>query len=136
MEKKAEYQISAFVNEGLLEIVLTGEVAESAVKNLANEMITIIKGNGIENVLMDVRAFKGRFGVTKAFNSVRTYPPYRLRVNSAIVDLPENADYQSFQEKTSINAGLSYKWFTDIDAARTWLKNKTRQDKAVGQVFD
>ena len=36
MEKKAEYQISASVNEGLLEIVLTGEVAESAVKNLAN----------------------------------------------------------------------------------------------------
>ena len=75
---------------------------------------------------MDVRAFKGRFGVTKAFNSVRTHPPYRLRVNSAIVDLPENADYQSFQEKTSINAGLSYKWFTDIDAARTWLKSKPR----------
>jgi hypothetical protein len=36
MEKKAEYQISASVNEGFLEIVLTGEVAESAVKNLAN----------------------------------------------------------------------------------------------------
>jgi hypothetical protein len=134
MEKKVEYQISASVNEGLLEIVLTGEVEESAVKNLANELINIIKGNGIENVLMDVRAFKGRFGVTKAFNSVRTYPPYRLRVNSAMVDLPENADYQSFQEETSINADLSYKWFTDIDAARTWLKSK--QDKAVGQVFD
>ena len=134
MEKKVEYQISASVNEGLLEIVLTGEVEESAVKNLANEMITIIKGNGIKNVLMDVRAIKGRFGVTKAFNSVRTYPPYGLRVNSAMVDLPENADYQSFQEETSINAGLSYKWFTDIDAARTWLKSK--QDKAVGQVFD
>ena len=126
MEKKAEYQISAFVNEGLLEIVLTGEVTERTVKNLANKLITIIKGNGIENVLMDVRAFKGRFGVTKAFNSVRSYPPYGLRMNSAIVDLPENADYQSFQEKTSINAGLSYKWFTDIDAARTWLKSKPR----------
>jgi len=48
MEKKAEYQISASVNEGLLEIVLIGEVAESAVKNLANEMITIIKWNGIK----------------------------------------------------------------------------------------
>jgi len=34
------------------EIVLIGEVAESAVKNLANEMITIIKWNGIKNVLM------------------------------------------------------------------------------------
>ena len=131
MEKKVEYQISASVNEGLLEIVLTGEVEESAVKNLANELINIIKGNGIENVLMDVRAFKGRFGVTKAFNSVRTYPPYRLRVNSAMVDLPENADYQSFQEETSINAGLSYKWFTDIDAARTWLKSKQGSESSL-----
>jgi|SRR5664280_2323360 len=131
MEKKAEYQISASVNEGLLEIVLIGEVAESAVKNLANEMITIIKGNGIKNVLMDVRAIKGRFGLTKAFNSVRSYPPDILRVNSAVVDLPENADYQSFQETTSINAGLSYKWFTDIDAARTWLKSKQGSESSL-----
>jgi hypothetical protein len=36
MKKKAEDQISASVNEGFLEIALTGEVAESAVKNLAN----------------------------------------------------------------------------------------------------
>ena len=126
MEEKAEYQILASVKEGLLEIVLKGQVAERTVKNLANEMITIIKGNGIKNVLIDVRAIKGRFGLTKAFNSVRSYPPDILRVNSAVVDLPENADYQSFQETTSINAGLPFKGFTDIDAARDWLKSKQR----------
>ena len=126
MEEKAEYQILASVKEGLLEIVLKGQVAERTVKNLANEMITIIKGNGIKNVLIDVRAIKGRFGLTKAFNSVRSYPPDILRVNSAVVDLPENADYQSFQETTSINAGLPFKGFTDIDSARDWLKSKQR----------
>ena len=124
MEKKAEYQISASVNEGLLEIILKGEVAESAVNNLANEIITIIKGNGIENVLMDVRAIKGRFRYAESFERIRSYPPDILRVNSAVVDLPENAEFQSFQETISINAGLSFKWFTDIDAARAWLKSK------------
>ena len=34
MEKKAEYQISASVNDGILEIILTGEVVENDVKNL------------------------------------------------------------------------------------------------------
>jgi len=124
MKKKAEYQISASVNDELLEIVLTGEVAESAVNNLANEIITIIKGNGIENVLMDVRAIKGRFRYAESFERFRSYPPDILRVNSAVVDLQENAEFQSFQETISINAGLSFKWFTDIDAARDWLKSK------------
>jgi hypothetical protein len=126
MEKKAEYQISASVNEGLLEIVLTGEVAESAVNNLANKIFTIIKGNGIENVLVDVRAIKGRFRYAESFERFRSYPPDILRVNSAVVDLPENAEFQSFQETISINAGLSFKWFTDIDAARDWLKIRQR----------
>ena len=38
MEKKPEYQISASVNEVILEIILTGEVVESAVKNMQNEV--------------------------------------------------------------------------------------------------
>jgi hypothetical protein len=46
------------------------------------------------------------------------------RVNTAVVDIPENTKYQSLNEVTSINAGLSFKRFTDIDAARDWLKSK------------
>jgi hypothetical protein len=66
MEKKAEYQISSSVNEGVLEIILTGEVIESAAEKITNEVTAIIKGNSAENVLADVRAIKGRF-FTEAF---------------------------------------------------------------------
>jgi hypothetical protein len=45
-------------------------------------------------------------------------------MNIALVDIPENAAIESFHETTAINGGLSLKWFTDIDAARAWLKSK------------
>jgi hypothetical protein len=123
MEKKPEYQISASVNEVILEIILTGEVVESAVKNMQNEINAIIQGNGIENVLIDVRAIKGRFGNTSAHHRFRNYLPDFYRINFAFVDLPENADFESFQEVAAKEVGISFKWFTDMDTARKWLKS-------------
>jgi hypothetical protein len=120
MKKKAEYQISASVNDGILEIILTGEVVENNFRNLQYEINAIIEGNGIENVLWDVRAFAN----AGAFDRFRNYRPAFYRMNFAAVDLPENADFESFQEVTAKEAGLSFKWFTDIDAARAWLKSK------------
>jgi len=38
MEKKAEYQISSFLNEGILEIIMTGEVIESDAEKITNEV--------------------------------------------------------------------------------------------------
>lgn len=124
MEKKAEYQISSSVNEGILEIIETGEVTESEVEKLTNEVIAIIKANVVMNVLVDVRAIKGRFGYVEAYIRVRNYPLDISRANIAIVNLPENTDYEKYQEATALNAGLSWKCFTDIDAARAWLKSK------------
>jgi hypothetical protein len=45
-------------------------------------------------------------------------------VNAAVVDRQENADKGKFLETTAQNAGHSLKFFTDIDAARSWLKSK------------
>jgi hypothetical protein len=45
-------------------------------------------------------------------------------VNAAVVDRQENADKGEFLETTAQNAGHSLKFFTDIDAARSWLKSK------------
>ena len=127
MEKKPEYQISASVNDGIIEIVMTGEVVESAVKNMQNEINAIIQGNGIENVLIDVRAIKGRFGNTSAHHRFRNYLPDFHRINFVFVDLPENADFESFQEVAAKEVGISFKWFTDMDTARKWLKNKGKK---------
>jgi hypothetical protein len=74
-------------------------------------------------VLADVRAIKGRF-FTEAFFCVRNYPPDIYRIKVAIVDIPQNADFQSFHEITAKKSGVSFKYFTNIDAARDWLKSK------------
>lgn len=124
MEKNVEYQISSSVNEGILEFVLTGKLAESAHGKLSNEVIAITEAKGVKNVLVDIRALKGRLGILETYERVRNYPPHMYKVHFAMVDIMENAEYQSFHETTAANAGMSLKWFTNIDAARTWLKSK------------
>jgi hypothetical protein len=45
------------------------------------------------------------------------------KIKTAFVDIAENADYNSFHEITATNAGLPFKSFTNINAARGWLKS-------------
>ncbi|MBN1363845.1 MAG: hypothetical protein JW976_03480 [Syntrophaceae bacterium] len=124
MGKKEKYQISSSVKDGILEMVLTGELAERDIGDLQDEVIGIILASNVKFFLVDVCAIKGRFGYFEAFKRVRSYPPEVLGVKTAIVDIPENDAYEHFHEITAQNAGLSYKCFTDIDAARAWLKSK------------
>lgn len=123
MAREKGYKISSSVNETILEITLTGEITEDAVPKLEFEVIDIIKSNNLKNLLVDFRSIKGRFGYIEAYERVRNYPPHRYKMKNAIVDIPEHSDYASFQETTARNAGLSWKSFTDMDAARAWLKN-------------
>jgi len=124
MEDKAEYQISSSVNEGILEIILTGKETQSTFEKMKKEIDNIIITSIVKNVLIDCHALKGRLGITKTYERVRSHPPEIYKVNIALVDLPENADYQKFHETTALNAGMKFKWFTDIASARAWLKNK------------
>lgn len=55
------------------------------------------------------------------------------RIYTAIVDSDENADFENFHENTAYNAGLSYKWFTDIEEAVSWLKDKIKTNYYVKQ---
>jgi len=124
MGDKPEYQISIFENEGILEIVLTGEATQNNVEKIQEEVISMIISSKASGLLVDVRGIKGRLGYTEAYFRVRNYPSDVPKLPVAIVDLAENADYESFHETTAINAGLTYKWFTDIDEARACLKSK------------
>ena len=128
MEKKAEYQICSSVNEGILEIIITGEVAASAIEEIQNKVADIIQAKGLKNLLVDARAINGpRIGTIENYTAVRRPLPTIPKVNAAVVDLPENADKGEFLETTAQNAGHTLKFFTDIDAARTWLHNKLRR---------
>ncbi len=124
MEKNAEYQISTSVKDGILEIILTGEESQSTFEKMKIEIDNIIIKSIVKNILIDCRALRGRLGITKTYERVRSHPSEVYKVNIALVDLPEHADYQNFHETTALNAGMRFKWFTDVDDARTWLKGK------------
>jgi hypothetical protein len=124
MEKKTEYQISSSVNNGILEIIITGRITGDFIGQLDNDVFSIIKSVDTRKLLVDIRSLKGRLGIADAFFHVQDYPSGFPRMHSAIVDLPENADYQSFVENVKSNIGMSTKWFTDIEVARDWVKSK------------
>lgn len=126
MREKKEYKIASSQKDGILEIVLTGELAEEDIEKLQDEIFPIIIKSNVKALLTDVRDIKGRFGYAEAYSRVRSYPSDIPRMYTAIVDIAENTDYENFHETTAINAGFSYKWFTDIEKARDWLKSKMK----------
>lgn len=135
MVKEAQYKISASVNDKILEVVLTGEVTKDAVEKLAIETAAIVIEDGSKNILVDVRSLKGRLGVFDTYAFVRN-PYEKPKVNCAVVDLPENLEYIKFLETTSINAGLLLRTFTDIDAARAWLKSlQGKRQHGIGEMM-
>jgi hypothetical protein len=124
MENQAEYQISSSVNDGILEIVITGKITKDFIGQLDKDIYSIIKSINPGKLVVDIRALKGRLSITETFFHAQDYPSGFRRIQSAIVDLPENADFQSFVEDVKSNMGISTKWFTNIDVARDWIKGK------------
>ncbi|MDI6741296.1 MAG: hypothetical protein QMD11_01035 [Smithella sp.] len=124
MEKGADYQISSSVNDGVLEIVLTGEVTNDDFETINKKTIAIQKSMDVDNELLDVRTLNGRLGIVETYNFARNLHSERPKINIAFVDIVDNVSYNSIHEAPLINAGLSFKCFTDIGAARDWLKSK------------
>ncbi|KFZ44499.1 hypothetical protein DS62_11670 [Smithella sp. SC_K08D17] len=124
MKKKEEYQISTSVNEEILEIILTGELTSDSFKIIRNELLAIEKLMNMKNEIIDFRALKGqRSAYIEAYIDSRNIPPDRPRINTALVDIAENAELGYFFEINALKTGLSFKWVTDIDAARAWLRS-------------
>jgi len=124
MEKKSTYHISTSVNEEIVEVVITGKVTKDSVGKLKNKVEAIAKSHNAKKLLCDVRALETRFGYVETYFRITESPSFFHNINTAFVDIPANSDLRAFHEFTSKNAGLSLKWFTDIDDARAWLKNQ------------
>jgi hypothetical protein len=119
MEKKEKYQVSSSVNEGILEIVFTGEVTHSTFENMLNETNAIIKANNAKKVIADFRGSENKTEPSQWYYYLRNYHHAILDIQYAVVDRPENEKYKT----ATMNAGLtSLKWFTDMDTARKWIK--------------
>jgi len=123
MEEKINYSLSTSIRDGIVEIVITGELTNNTLDRLRAEVITIIRENKAKALLCDVRAAKGPQDIVAAYFRARSIPADVKIIPSAVVDRSENWDYKSFCEDTATNAGQSIKWFTDVESARAWLKS-------------
>lgn len=126
MENQVEHQISSSVNDGILEIVITGELADGSLEKLTTEVNAIVKSNNIKKLLVDLRLATGRFSYAEVHPSVTKHSSSFRDIDIALVDIPKNTVWQSFHETTAVRAEVSFKWFTEIDAARVWLKSKQK----------
>ena len=127
MEEKATYRISTSVNEGIVEIIITGELTKETMDKLHDEALKSIgEGNG-KAVLCDIRNLKGPQEIAAAYFRVRSVPANFRIMPLAVVERPGNWEFKSFYETTAANAGQSMKWFEDIESARAWLKSKLEE---------
>jgi hypothetical protein len=124
MENKEKYQVSSSVKDGIIEMVVTGELTKNSVEKMLNEIIAIQKSMNLEKRLVDVRKLKGRPTDLEIYYFIIKRISVRPTLKIAFVDLPVNAKTASFHESSALDAGLSYKWFTGIRAARAWLKSE------------
>ena len=128
MKDKSAYGISSFMNEETLEAVISGEVTEATYEEVLHKVNDMIKSSRVECILWDLRSLKGRYGLGGLYHRARSYSMKHFHIHNAIVDLQENADFESRYENEAIHAGLSFKWFTDINEARAWLKSNLKKN--------
>lgn len=122
MTSTKPYEISSYMHEDAIEIDIAGTATEDCVEDLKSEINTLITLTNPRKLLADFRALKIPRVLSESFANVRNYPPL-FHIKTAVVVTPESAESQMFYETEANHAGLKMRWFTDIEAARNWLKN-------------
>jgi hypothetical protein len=96
MDTGTGYRVSSTSHSGILEIIITGCVTKGMVGDLQEEVFAVIRGHRANAVIVDIRGLEGRFGPTDAYFRVRGYPPDLQMRSTAVVDIEEHADFQTF----------------------------------------
>ncbi|HNY51029.1 MAG TPA: STAS/SEC14 domain-containing protein [Smithella sp.] len=124
MKNNTKYQMSTSVNDGIIEVVLTGELMDNEAEKMINELIAIQKSTKANKQILDVRKLRKLLGIKETYDALRNLPADRPKMKTAFVGNAENESYNFFVKATARNAGLIVNYFTDMEAARAWLKSK------------
>ena len=130
MSNIKKYQIKTSGNNGILEVAITGQAAGSDFETMHNEVSAIVQDKNVKKAIFDVRGLEQRIECSEIYRFVRNQPSVIYEIQSAIVDLPENAPYASAIK----NAGLPWKWFPDMEPAKDFLNVKKQGHKI--KIFD
>ncbi|MBN1397399.1 MAG: hypothetical protein JXA06_05135 [Bacteroidetes bacterium] len=117
-----EYELTSSINEGTLEIKLSGKGADHKdAGKLLSTIAELIAARHPKHILIDIRSIQNRLGFLDAYQLIHSVPPGTSHIKTAIIDREEHKSLQNFYETTSENAGFVAHFFSDETAARTWL---------------
>jgi hypothetical protein len=125
------YQIKPFVHDEILELSITGDLTKNDLDKLRTEIITILKKTKVRAFLWDGIIARGPTDIIDAYFRTRSVPIEVTKqiIATAIVEPLIHKEFQSFYETTAANAGISLKYFSDIETARAWLINNLEKSK-------
>lgn len=124
---------SISVNEGILEIAITGRITELDIPGLQREFSSHRKA-GFSRLLIDVRALVESLD-PGIFYFIRR--PENATGKTAIVGVSENEQFKNLCESLTRFTTLQLGCFDNMDAARNWLKEKGKNHKLFdGDIFN
>lgn len=116
-----KYQINYQIRADFLKVELKGEYPVEKFREISADMDRVIDENGISNIMVDLRNFRGRFGVFDGLQEIENFREESKFLQFAILDVPENKPNNDFFENASFNRGYKLLFFYNEEDAKKWL---------------
>lgn len=116
-----KYQINYQIRADFLKVELKGEYPVEKFREISADMDRVIDENGISNIMVDLRNFRGRFGVFDGLQEIENFREESKFLQFAILDVPENKSNNDFFENASFNRGYKLLFFYNEEDAKKWL---------------
>ncbi len=116
-----KYTINYHIKGDFLRVDLTGEYPAEKFREISTDMDKVIDENGISKIMVDLRNFKGRFGVFNGLQEIENFREESKYLQFAIIDIPENKPNNDFFENASFNRGYKLLFFYNEVDAEKWL---------------
>lgn len=116
------YRINFGIKSGFLKAELSGTHPLERFHEIESEIDRVIEQNNIDKILVDMRRFKGRFGVFDGLKEVENFNQNSRFLQFAILDVEDNKSGNDFFENASINRGFKLVFFYNMKDALDWLQ--------------
>lgn len=117
-----KYTINYKISKDFLHVILEGSYPLEKFIEINNAIDAVVDANDISKIMVDLRGFKGRFGVFDGVNFIEKTREESRFLKFAILDIPEHKQSNDFFENASYNRGFTLLFFYDEAEAKKWLQ--------------
>jgi len=131
MKSGADYQLSMSLDDEIAHFFVTGSLTSTAMDDLRAEGLGFLRESKAKAIVWEIRTKNTYPGIAEAYVRARNVPMDYRQVPSAIVDGSRNREFEAFYETTAMNAGLTVRYFSEVAAAKAWLKSRIEGRQAI-----